>query len=79
MPRSGVMVNARAQAVCAVALTSRPVIRREITLMPRATLLPELAFVNVFFTIWAVLPVNCRFPAIRLPTSRSGLKASMSA
>jgi hypothetical protein len=55
------------------------VIRREMRLMLSATLLPELAFVNVPLTICAVLPVRCRFPTIRFPTSRRGLNASMKA
>jgi hypothetical protein len=41
-----------------VALTSRPVISREIRLMLNATLLPELAAANVSLTIEAVLPVR---------------------
>jgi len=48
-------------------------------LMLSATLLPELALVNVALTICAVLPVRCRFPTSRLPTSRRGLNASMKA
>ena len=62
-----------------MALTSKPVISSEIKLMLSATLLPELALVNVSLTIDAVLPVRCRFPAIRLPTSRCGLNAEMKA
>ena len=47
--------------------------------MLSATLLPELALLNVSLTIVAVLPVRCRFLASRLPTSRCGLNAEMNA
>jgi len=58
-----------------VALTSRPVINRDIRPMLSATLLPELALLKVSRTISALLPVRCRSLTISAPKLRCGLNA----
>jgi hypothetical protein len=73
------MANARAYAVCAAALISRPVISKEITVMPSAVVLPELAVVKVSLTICAVPPLRWRFVAITAPKPRRGLNPSANA